>query len=195
MRVLLASGSPRRRELLTALGIDFEVVVPDIDESTRPDEPATDYVARLAWEKAGAVHPPAGVLAIAADTTVELDGVVLGKPVDVDEAGRMLTALSGRTHRVHTGLALRLVADGGDRVDVRVVTTEVRFAPLPPSMIDWYVSTGEPMDKAGGYAIQGAGSVLVAGMAGSVTNVIGLPLHELLEMSRSLGRALLPVTI
>lgn len=187
MRVLLASSSPRRRELLTSLGVAFEVASPDVDETRRPDEPAGRYVSRLALDKAAAVRADHDVLVIAADTTVEIDGVVLEKPHDAADARRMLAALSGRTHRVHTGVTVRL----GGRSATEVVTTAVTFVELTPAMIDWYLATGEPLGKAGAYALQGAGGVLVDRVDGSVTNVIGLPMAQVLAMASGLGRPLI----
>jgi septum formation protein len=195
--VLLASSSPRRRELLAGLGVDFDVTSPDVDETRRPGEDAIAYVTRLALDKVAAVGSPAAVLAIAADTTVELpgaqlpgaevDGRVLEKPVDADDARRMLGSLSGRTHRVHTAMALRFAG----RIEHEVVTTDVTFVQLTPAVIDWYVATGEPMGKAGAYALQGAGGALVDRVDGSVTNVIGLPVAQLLAMAARLGRPLI----
>jgi septum formation protein len=180
--LVLASGSPRRRELLQSVGLDFEVRPPDIDESVRPNEPPTAYVRRLSAEKASIVARP-GETVIAADTTVEIGGTIVGKPVDDADARRMLSALSGATHLVHTGVTVM----EGDRCETRVVTTLVTFVELTAEAIDWYVGTGEPMDKAGGYAMQGAGGALVSRIDGSVSNVIGLPLAETLEMLASIG--------
>jgi septum formation protein len=179
-RVVLASGSPRRRELLERMGVAFDVVPADIDESVRPGEGPTEYVERLAREKAMAVDVGDDAVVIAADTTVDVDGRILGKPVDDDDAHAMLRALSGRAHRVHTGIAAR----SGDAVATDVVTTIVHIAPITPATMAWYVATGEPMDKAGAYALQGAGAVLVERVQGSVSNVIGLPL---LQLDRLLG--------
>lgn len=187
MPVILASSSPRRRDLLAALGVAFEVVSPDVDEARRSGEDAIAYVTRVALDKVAAVESPAAVLAIAADTTVEVDGHVLEKPSDDDDARRMLRSLSGRTHRVHTAMALRFAG----RIDHEVVTTDVTFVALTPAVIDWYVATGEPMGKAGAYALQGAGGALVDRVDGSVTNVIGLPVAQLLALAARLGRPLI----
>jgi len=186
--VVLASGSPRRAELLGQLGVDFVIRVPDIDETPRPGETPVDYVGRLAREKGLAIDVAADALVIAADTTVDLDGEVLGKPADADEARAMLRRLSARTHRVHTGVSLRL----GDRVETEVVTSLVTFVPLTEDTIDWYVATGEPLDKAGAYAIQGAGGTFVLRVRGSVSNVIGLPLHTVARLAATLARPLHP---
>lgn len=189
MRVVLASASPRRRELLEQLGIVAEIEPADIDETVLAGEAPVDYVQRLARAKAEEVvdrgHREA--LVIAADTTVDLDGVVLGKPVDADEARAMLRSLSARTHRVHTGVT---VAVGG-RSATEVTTTLVTFTPLTSETLAWYIATGEPFDKAGGYAIQGAGGVLVAAVKGSLSNVIGLPLTSVITLAGSLGVDLL----
>ncbi len=184
--LVLASGSPRRRELLERLGLVFAVVPADIDESVQPGEAAIAYVERLAGEKAAAVGSEEDVV-LAADTTVEIDGEILGKPTDPDDARRMLARLSGRTHRVHTGVAIR---SRGDR-RVGSATTFVEMVALNRGTIDWYLATGEPFDKAGGYALQGAGAVLVAKVTGSVSNVVGLPLTLVLELARQLGIELL----
>jgi septum formation protein len=186
-RLVLASASPRRRELLGQLGITFEVSAADIDETPRPGEAAGAYVLRLAREKALAValrHPDAWVLA--ADTTVALDDALLGKPRDADEARDMLGRLSGRTHEVHTGVALT----GPGAEHATQVSTRVTFRALSPGEIAWYAGTGEPLDKAGSYAMQGKGGFLVAAVEGSPTNVIGLPLGETLELLARAGVAL-----
>jgi septum formation protein len=173
--LVLASGSPRRRELLALLGVDFTVVAPAIDEAPRPNEAAADLVIRLAAEKGAAVaviRPDAVV--IAADTCIEVGGVVLGKPLDAADARRMLRLLAGRSHLVHTGVAVTV--DGAQATTM--TTTEVTVAALTDADIDWYVGTGEPLDKAGGYALQGAGGVFVERVDGSVSGVLGLPLHD-----------------
>lgn len=184
--VVLASGSPRRRELLEQLGVRFEVRPADIDESVADGECPVDYVARLSREKAAAVPALPSTLVIAADTTVDVDGTILGKPADADQARSMLAAISGRRHHVHTGVTLRL----GDRTLTEVISTAVDVVTIDDATADWYVATGEPFDKAGGYAIQGAGGALVLGVEGSVSNVIGLPLTSVLALARDLGVAL-----
>ncbi|HQZ36432.1 MAG TPA: Maf family protein [Ilumatobacteraceae bacterium] len=189
--VVLASASPRRHELLTQLGVQFTVAHPDIDETPCAREAPVAYVRRLAVEKAHTVAAAAGSLVIAADTTVDLGGDILGKPDDDDEARSMLRRLSGRTHRVHTGIALRL----GDRTVAETVTSLVTFSPLTDEMIEWYVASGEPAGKAGAYAIQGAGGVFVERVRGSVSNIIGLPLHTLLRLSTDLDVKLLGAAI
>lgn len=170
--LILASRSPRRSELLTAAGISFEVLAADIDETPYPNEAPATYVERLAIEKARAVlrlRPASRVLG--ADTTVTIDGAILGKPVDEADAARMLRLLSGRVHDVHTGVALV----SGDGVRSAVETTRVWFAAMTDEDISWYVATGEPVDRAGAYAIQGYASRFVTRIEGSYSNVVGLP--------------------
>lgn len=183
-RVVLASTSPRRRDLLGRLGLVPEVRPVEVDETPRDAEDAHDLVLRLAAAKAeaGARGDDAEVV-LAADTVVVLDGVVLGKPRDPDHARTMLTALAGRTHEVVTGVA---AVRGRERRRVRV-TTAVTFRSLSRLEIDWYLATGEPVDKAGSYALQGAGAVLVRSLTGSDTNVVGLPLAETVTVLRELG--------
>lgn len=188
--VVLASASPRRHELLTRTGVAFVVRAPDIDETPLDGEQPVDYVRRLASEKAVAAGPAPGELIIAADTTVDLDSRILGKPLDDREAAAMLRELSGRTHQVHTGVAVCVTG----RELVEVCTTLVTFVALDESTIDWYVTTGEPMGKAGAYALQGAAAALVSRVDGSVSNVIGLPMHLVLDLSRRIGIDLLAAT-
>ena len=176
-RLVLASGSERRRELLGHLGIPFEVRPPDLDETPIRDEGARDYVVRLAREKALAVARP-GEVVLAADTTIDLDGRILGKPVDGADARQMLRSLSGRDHLVHTGVA---VAQDG-MVQTALETTSVTMAPLSDQDVEWYLGSGEPIGKAGSYALQGKGSVFVTSVTGSVTNVIGLPLTVVVRL-------------
>jgi septum formation protein len=171
--LVLASSSPRRQQLLGQLGVRFEVRPADLDETPLPGESARAHVERLAVAKAKAVASPGDVV-LAADTTVELDGRIFAKPADIDDALRMLRQLCGRMHQVHTGVA----ALCGPALRSTVVTSRVRLADADDDTLRWYVSTGEPADKAGGYALQGAGAILVAEVFGSPTNVIGLPLHE-----------------
>lgn len=181
--LVLASASPRRRDLLGQLGLRFTVAAADLDESPRVGEAPEAYVLRLAREKAQAVagrFPGAWVLA--ADTTVVLGMELLGKPRDEAEARDMLSRLSGRTHEVHTGVALAGRAD-----EALVVRTRVTFRSLSAGEIAWYAGTGEPLDKAGAYAIQGKGGFLVAAIEGSPTNVIGLPLGETLALLTRAG--------
>lgn len=154
---------------MASLGVAFRVEAPDVDETQHPGETPRQLVARLAETKLAAV---AGELVLAADTIVDRDGVVFAKPRDEDDARRMLRALSGREHLVHTGVAVR--DDGA--VSVEVVTTHVHFLPIDEATIDRYVATGEPADKAGAYAVQGRGGAFVDRIDGSPSNVVGLPL-------------------
>ncbi len=170
---MLASASPRRRELLARLGLAPQIRPADVDETPHAGEPARDLVLRLARAKADAVAKDDEVV-LAADTIVVLDGLPLGKPRDLDEASVMLHRLSGRIHEVHTGVAVQHPAGQ----DATLVTTRVHFRPLTDDEIAWYLGTGEPLDKAGAYGLQGAGAVLVDRIEGSDTNVIGLPLAE-----------------
>lgn len=176
--VVLASRSPRRVELLSQLGITPEVVPADIDEAPLDGESPVDMVRRLAVAKATAVAGRIGGVdtVLAADTTVDLDGESFGQPVDDAEAALMLRRLSGRTHRVHTAVAV--LAAGEPTPSVEVVTSLVTFQPLNDHVVEWYVSTGEPRGKAGAYAVQGLGATLVASVRGSWSNVVGLPLTE-----------------
>jgi septum formation protein len=179
-RVVLASGSPRRAEILRILGWPFEARVVNIDESRMPGEDAATYVQRLAREKAmtAAAKSP-GMTVVGADTTVTIDDHILEKPADDDDARRMLRLLNGRWHRVLTGLA---VVRASSDVNVSYETTEVKFAAMSDDEIAWYVSTGEPMDKAGAYAIQGFGARFIEGIKGDYFNVMGLPARRLYEL-------------
>jgi septum formation protein len=187
MNLVLASASPRRQELLADLGLVFAVRPADIDESVHSGELGTDYVLRLAREKAAAVAGT-GELVIAADTTVDLNGELLGKPVDEDDARALMRKLSNSVHHVHTGVcALAIDADGTVRDESTVITTAVSFAPVPDAWIDWYSATGEPFDKAGGYGMQGSAAIFVHRIDGSPTNVIGLPLDATASLVARLG--------
>ncbi|MEM6705596.1 MAG: Maf family protein [Acidobacteriota bacterium] len=184
-QLVLASGSPRRRELLQSLGLDFVVRPSDIDETPRVGETADTLVRRLAKEKAAhEIHRGEAVLA--ADTVVVLGDDILGKPEDPANARRMLTALQGRTHVVHTGIALALGPDEA-QCSGEVVTTRVRLAAMTDAEIDWYAGTGEPDDKAGSYAIQGQGALFVESIDGNYTNVVGLPLPNVYQLFRRAG--------
>jgi len=172
-RLKLASGSPRRAELLTQIGIPFEVAVPDVDETPLPGETAAVYVERMARTKAVAV-PAEGCVVLAADTVVVLGGHILGKPVDEADGVRMLCTLGGRTHEVLTAIA---VTDGTD-LQAEVVQTVVRFVDVDEVLARAYWATGEGADKAGGYGIQGIGGILAESITGSYSAVVGLPLSE-----------------
>lgn len=186
MRFILASSSPRRRELLASIGIEFDVLPSHVPEVHRPSEAPEEYVARLSRDKAGAIaagHRDRWV--IAADTTVHLGDQLLEKPVDVAEAKRMLGAISGRTHVVYTGVTIENANEGYR--ETRVAETEVRMVPLSPAEIEWYVASGEPLDKAGAYAAQGIGAMFIESIHGSYTNVVGLPLALLIQMLKKAG--------
>ena len=190
MKLILASASPRRAEILTDAGISFDLLPVEVDETPHHGEGAEDMCQRLAKAKArvaavrlGAVSEP--TIVVAADTTVEIDGEILGKPVSPEAAREMLRRLSGKTHRVLTGLALVRLPDGAARTAVE--GTEVRFATLEEAEIEEYVATGEPMDKAGGYAIQGRGGRFIERVDGCYFNVVGLPLATLVGILKELG--------
>jgi septum formation protein len=185
----LASASPRRGLLLEQIGVRFERLRIAVDETPAPPETAEEYVIRIALEKAAAgarvprkcrVSPVLG-----ADTAVVLDGAVMGKPRDRDDAARMLTGLGGRTHEVLSAVALAR----GDRTDFRLRRSRVRLRTLSPREIDDYWDTGEPVDKAGGYAIQGRAAVFVQHLEGSYSGVMGLPLYETWDLLQSFGVA------
>jgi septum formation protein len=178
-RLILASGSPRRRQLLELIGVEFVVKPADVDETPLGLEDPVIYASRAAREKALEVasHHP-GHLVLGADTVVEVDREILGKPSSADEAAEMLACLSGRFHLVHTALALVTDAVVHEVID----SARVQILDLTNEMIRWYVATGEPMDKAGAYAIQGLGGLLVAGVEGSPHTVVGLPVHRLPEL-------------
>lgn len=186
MDIILASQSPRRRELLERMGVrDFRIVTPDIDEHMDRDLPPQELVGRISLEKALAVQEQEGnsPIIIAADTVVALDGAVLGKPADQLEAFKMLSTLSGCRHQVYTGVT---VLRGEERYTVSEETT-VSFRELTSEEIDRYIATGEPMDKAGAYGIQGYGALLVEGIQGDYYNVMGLPVCRLGCLLRQLG--------
>lgn len=177
--IVLASGSPRRRQLLEMLGIPFRVVVPDVDESYPAGEAPESYVVRLARAKAAAVAArEPGTLVLGADTTVEVRGKVLGKPSSPAEAGAMLAKLQGRTHHVLTAVAM--AKDG--RIEHALDVSDVTFRPLDNATIEDYVATGEPMDKAGAYAVQGKGAALVDWIRGDFFGVMGLPIRLVIEL-------------
>ncbi|MDE6956075.1 MAG: Maf family protein [Oscillospiraceae bacterium] len=186
MSIILASNSPRRRELLAQIGIrDFQILSPDVDEAVESGLSPARMVETLSLRKARAAAGRAGAedLIIAADTVVALDGRVLGKPRDQGEAFAMLSALSGREHRVYTGVTVL----GGGRAATEHEETAVAFRALSPEEIRDYIATGEPMDKAGAYGIQGVGALLVQGIRGDYCNVVGLPLFRLGRMLSGFG--------
>jgi septum formation protein len=184
VELVLASGSPRRRELLARLGIDFSVIRPGVDEAPFPGEPPSAHVARLAAEKAragSAQHPRAAVLA--ADTVVVLAARIFGKPATRVEAASMLAELAGRTHTVLTATALRWRT----KETVQLETARVTLLPYSPELYGWYVATGEVDDKAGAYAVQGKGALLVERVEGNVQAVIGLPLAVIPRLLEQVG--------
>ncbi|HXH41124.1 MAG TPA: Maf family protein [Thermoanaerobaculia bacterium] len=186
MRFILASQSPRRRELLASIGLTFDVMPSDVPEVPQPGESPEEYVARLSRDKAATIAArEENAWIIAADTTVLLGEELLEKPADADDAKRMLATIAGRTHTVYTGVTLQNVSQGWR--DTRVAETEVRMLPLDAHDIAWYVSTGEPLDKAGAYAAQGIGGMFIDSIHGSYTNVVGLPLALLFQMLRRAG--------
>lgn len=183
-KFILASASPRRKELLEVMGIDFDTVVSEADEDSVPrDVPPKLYVQELALLKAAAsakaVLKSKKSFIISADTVVTLGGEILGKPSDEQDALRMLSSLSGRTHEVYTGYAVMRMSDG--KTVCGSVCTEVRFKEIDNDAIDAYIASGEPMDKAGAYGIQGRGSVLIDSISGDYFNVVGLPLSALYD--------------
>ncbi len=179
---MLASASPRRRELLDLIGLAYRVEPADVVELPLPGETAVAFAERAAVDKARAVNGR-GLPVLAADTVVEVDGRILGKPSSDDDALAMLAALSGRSHRVHTGMAFAVGPFCVSLVD----TAEVVFSPIPEPVARWYVATGEPHDKAGAYAIQGIGGLFVKAVVGSPHTVVGLPMHRLQELLPRLG--------
>ncbi len=183
--LILASASPRRHQLLSQAGVDFEIIESGIDERRDEAEPGADFALRMGCEKALAVsarRPDA--LVLGADTVVGLDGEIFGKPQNPDDARRMLRMLSGQIHRVFTGFAL---ARGGRIVERAAIVSAVRFRTLSGAEIEAYIATSEPYDKAGGYAIQGDAGNFVAAVEGSTANVMGLPIDEVLEALRRHG--------
>lgn len=190
MEIILASASPRRAQLLSQVGVDFRVVVSEVDETIVPGLPPVELVVELAKQKAQAVAQGLDTgLVIGADTLVIADGRILGKPASEAEATDMLRQLSGKNHTVATGVAV-VKANTGE-VAAGVETTEVWFRTLSETEISAYVASGEPLDKAGAYGIQGRGALLVSRLEGCFFNVVGLPLVKLLELLRRLGADLL----
>lgn len=187
MDIILASASPRRRELLERMGIEkFDIIVSDVDETLEEGLSPAEQVERLSRLKAGAVAAEAAdpdALIIAADTVVTLDGAILGKPADKEDAFRMLSALSGVRHHVYTGVTVMQ----GEKVLTRHEATSVNFRPLEPEEVESYIATGECMDKAGAYGIQGYGCLLVEGINGDYYNVMGLPVVCLAQMLKEFG--------
>ena len=183
MKIVLASKSPRRKELLSLLDLDFEIITADIDETMDSSLPVTDEVARISYQKADAVAGKldSDTVVISADTIVELDGIIMGKPQNAQEAMNMLSSLSGKSHNVHTAVT---VLKGKEHL-TRVVTTAVTFRDITTEEITAYIKTQEPMDKAGAYGIQGRASKFVSGIVGDYFNVVGLPVCELSLMLKN----------
>jgi septum formation protein len=184
-KLILASASPRRQELLRAAGVHYEVYPANIAETPRPGEPALEYALRLAQEKAQKVAEQfPGEFVLGADTIVVVDDQILGKPLDADDAVRMLRMLSGRSHQVTTAVS---VIAPGKPPDTQSLTSQIKFRILTEEEIKSYVEGGEPMDKAGAYAIQGGAAPWVAHLEGDHSNVVGLPVPLVTEMLRSCG--------
>lgn len=184
-RVVLASSSPRRIDLLAAVGIAADVVPSDVDETSLPGESPHDYVLRVAMDKAhAAASRTDGAVILAADTSVVIDERILGKPTDTADATAMLRSLSGRTHRVLTAV---VVIDSSGIEHTTLNSTTVTLAALTDEEIEWYVNTGEPFGKAGAYAIQGMGEFMVESIEGAPSTVIGLPLRATIELLNAAG--------
>ncbi len=190
-KIILASSSPRRADLLRNIGVAFEAVPSEIHEWPHSDEAPPDYIIRLARAKVIAVaRERDSGLVIGADTIVVLDGRLLGKPESKEDAANMLRQLAGRWHAVMTGVALYDAASRREVADYD--KTLVRFAQLSEKEIEWYVETGEPMDKAGGYGIQGAGGIFIEEIAGNYYNVVGLPIPLVYRLAKRLGYSFIP---
>ena len=192
--LVLASASPRRRELLASLGVSATAFPVDVDEAPLPGESPREHVVRLAAAKTAAAASALrgrgiDALVLGADTTVALDGAILGKPRDAEDAMALLARLAGRSHDVYTACRVARTDDG--RTAATVAVSRVRFRPWDPALARWYVATGEPMDKAGAYGIQGRGVLLAEGIEGSWSNVVGLPLEALADLLREVGDDLL----
>lgn len=189
-KIILASQSPRRAELLATIGVRFITEPGYVDESAKPDELPADYIMRVSHAKASTVasRHESG-LVIAADTIVVVDDQIMGKPVDEEDARRMLRELSWRWHHVMTAVTLIDAATGREAADY--IVTRVRFVEMKESEIDWYVSTGDPMDKAGAYGIQGKGGLFVEEIAGNYHNVVGLPLTLVYKLAAEMGYSLI----
>ncbi len=191
-QIVLASASPRRKELLTRIGLDIAVIPADIDETVLPDELPEAHVERLSLAKARAIASRSDVGGrwfIGSDTVVVRDDVILGKPASTADAAVMLRSLAGRSHRVVSGYAV--VDREQNRFEAAAITTRVTFRELTDAEIAGYIATGEPADKAGAYGIQGIGASLVRSIDGSYTNVVGLPLCEVVETLERMGAATL----
>src|SRR5688572_16058161 len=183
-RIVLASGSPRRAEIMNSVGWEFTKAVPDVDESVRDGETPEDYVQRLAGEKAAAVaasYP--GEIILAADTTVVIGGEIIGKPEDLNDARRMIRMLSGNWHEVLTGVAV--ARDGDERIGMQ--RTRVKFAAMSDEEINFLVEKGDPLDKAAAYAVQAQAALFIEGIEGDYWNVVGLPISLVYRLVGELG--------
>jgi len=188
VRLVLASASPRRAELLRAAGIEFDVMPSEVNETIDPEETPDGYVRRVAQQKAEAVMPRAqGRVILGADTVVVVDNQVLGKPADEEAARGMLRLLSGREHLVLSAVCLIDPRAESTRTQTSVARTRVEFAPLSDEEINWYAASGEPLDKAGAYAVQGLASRFVTRIDGSYSNVVGLPVAIVYALCRQAG--------
>lgn len=190
LELVLASQSPRRSEIFEGLGLRFSVLPADIDEDRLSGELPEDYVNRVAREKAAA-QARSDRLVVSGDTIVVLDGEVLVKPRDPADARHMLGKLAGRSHRVLTALAVAAAPEGVAQTLSQTDSSTVQLAAMSPTEIDWYVDTGEPLDKAGSYAIQGLGALFVEAIEGNYSNVVGMPVPTLYRLVRKLGFSLL----
>jgi septum formation protein len=180
-KLVLASGSPRRSEIMNSVGWEFTKDVPDIDESERPAETPEDYVRRLAREKAETIAPShPGEIVLAADTTVVIESQIVGKPIDVEDARRMLEMLSGNWHEVLTGIAV--MKNGATEIGIE--RTRVKFAQMSKAEVDFLVEKGDPLDKAGAYAVQAQAALFIEGIEGDYWNVVGLPIGLVYRMVR-----------
>ena len=188
--LILASASPRRREILATVGANFQVIPSQIVEVPLPNETADNYVLRLARDKARDIAQRFSIgFIVGADTVVVLDGKILEKPADSADARSMLRQLAGNWHEVFTGVAVIDAATSREAIDI--CKTRVRFTPMSDEEIDWYVESGEPFDKAGAYAIQGRGSLFIEEIEGNYLNVVGLPITMLCRLLKSLGEKLI----
>jgi len=185
--MILASASPRRKELLLQSGYKFKVIEPDVNENLKADEDPRDYITRISKEKVKSVARELDLneIIIAADTIVLVEGLILGKPKDSHDAKRMLDILSGNQHSVISGFVIMNTSN--NYFHSQTVETKVTFRNIAPDEIEGYIKTGEPFDKAGAYAIQGQGASLVKRIEGSYTNVVGLPLAEIVDILDSIG--------
>lgn len=185
-RLILASGSPRRAEILNSVGWEFEKITADIDETEFENENPVDYVQRLAVTKAQTVAQRVGSgLVLGADTTVVIDNQIIGKPVDLNDARAMLKKLSGRTHEVLTGVALVNVTENNSETKVKYERTSVRFAEMSATEINFLVEKGQPLDKAGAYAVQAQAALFIEEINGDYWNVVGLPIHLVYQLWQS----------